>query len=216
MSKTINEALADLITGLGESSSVLSDNATVSDYIEDLSDAIKKCAASEAGTIIDDTAASSTKTYSSNKIVELTAKELPSVSGSDNGKFLGVSSGAWATVDAPAALPSLTAYDDGKLLVAKNRAWVTASNIITTGISSDKVMINSDSAALVKLFRQNTIIYAGNYCFRYYQQNNYDHTFMCIERGTNQTKYHTIVVNENSSEMQRCDITTETVNDPAT
>ena len=46
MSKTINEALADLITGLGESSSVLSDNATVSDYIEDLSDAIKKCAAS--------------------------------------------------------------------------------------------------------------------------------------------------------------------------
>lgn len=41
MSKTINEALKDLITGLGADPSVLSDNSTVSDYIEDLTDAIK-------------------------------------------------------------------------------------------------------------------------------------------------------------------------------
>lgn len=41
MSKTINEAMRDLITGLGANPSVLSDNSTVSDYIEDLTDAIK-------------------------------------------------------------------------------------------------------------------------------------------------------------------------------
>ena len=41
MSKTINEAMKDLITGLGANPSVLSDNSTVSDYIEDLTDAIK-------------------------------------------------------------------------------------------------------------------------------------------------------------------------------
>lgn len=41
MSKTINEAMTDLITGLGANPSVLSDNSTVSDYIEDLTDAIK-------------------------------------------------------------------------------------------------------------------------------------------------------------------------------
>lgn len=41
MSKTINEAMRDLITGLGADPSVLSDNSTVSDYIEDLTDAIK-------------------------------------------------------------------------------------------------------------------------------------------------------------------------------
>lgn len=41
MSKTINQAMTDLITGLGANPSVLSDNSTVSDYIEDLTDAIK-------------------------------------------------------------------------------------------------------------------------------------------------------------------------------
>ena len=41
MSKTINEAMTDLITELGANPSVLSDNSTVSDYIEDLTGAIK-------------------------------------------------------------------------------------------------------------------------------------------------------------------------------
>lgn len=96
MSKTINQALAALITGLGESSSVLADNSTISDYIGDLEDAIKKCAAGEAGDIIDDSAASETKTYSSSKIESLTAAELPAVSAIDNGKTLKVDNGAWS------------------------------------------------------------------------------------------------------------------------
>lgn len=41
MAKTINEALKDLFLGLGGNSSALADNSTVSDYIEDLTSAIK-------------------------------------------------------------------------------------------------------------------------------------------------------------------------------
>lgn len=71
MSKTINQALADLVTGLGESSSILSDNMTVSDYIADVETAIKDYAGGTAEAIIDDTEASDTKTYSSSKIESL-------------------------------------------------------------------------------------------------------------------------------------------------
>ena len=77
MSKTINQALADLVTGLGESSSVLADNSTISDYIGDLEDAIKKCAAAEAGEV------------------------LPAVTAEDNGKGLIVKNGAWSKEEIP-------------------------------------------------------------------------------------------------------------------
>jgi hypothetical protein len=48
---------------------------------------------------------------------------LPSVSSTDNGKVLGVSSGAWATVDAPSGLPAVTASDDNKVLIVSSGAW---------------------------------------------------------------------------------------------
>ena len=49
---------------------------------------------------IDDSEASETKTYSSSKIASLIpANELPVVTSADNGKLLGVSSGAWSAVD---------------------------------------------------------------------------------------------------------------------
>lgn len=92
MSKTINEAMRDLITGLGADPSVLSDNSTVSDYIEDLIGAIK----GETADIIDDTEASETKTYSSSKIASLIpAPELPEVAAANNGQVLAVVNGAW-------------------------------------------------------------------------------------------------------------------------
>ena len=59
--KTINQALKDLFLGLGGNPSALSDNTSVSDYIEDLEGAIK----GETSSIIDDTTASESKVYSS-------------------------------------------------------------------------------------------------------------------------------------------------------
>lgn len=51
------------------------------------------------------------------------AKELPSVSSTDNGKLLTVVSGKWAKAAAPAELPAVTADDNGKVLKVANGAW---------------------------------------------------------------------------------------------
>ena len=96
MGKTINEALKDLFIGLGGNSSALSDNDSVSDYIEDLESAIKASAGGAAEYLIYDSAASETKTYSSSKIVSLIpAPELPEVAATNNGQVLAVVNGAW-------------------------------------------------------------------------------------------------------------------------
>lgn len=93
---TINEALKNLFLGLGGNSSALSDNETVSDYIADLESAIKNTAGGAAEDIIDDSAASDTKTYSSSKIESLIpAAELPAVTADNNGQVLAVVNGAW-------------------------------------------------------------------------------------------------------------------------
>ena len=48
---------------------------------------------------------------------------LPPVSSSDDGKFLGVSSGDWAALTLPTELPSVTSSDNGKDLSVVNGAW---------------------------------------------------------------------------------------------
>ena len=68
MSKTINEARKDVFLNLGGNPSELSDNSTVSDYIEDLGSAIKAEASSASEALIDDTKKGAKTTYSSNKI----------------------------------------------------------------------------------------------------------------------------------------------------
>lgn len=95
MGKTINQALKDLFLGLGGDASALADNKDISDYIDDLESAIE----GKTESLIDDTEAKSTTTYSSSKIESLIpADELPEVDSGDNGKILAVVDGAWAPV----------------------------------------------------------------------------------------------------------------------
>lgn len=86
--KTINQALRDLFLGLGGDPTELSDNTSVSDYIEDLESAIE----GKAADLIDDTEASETKTYSSSKIASL-IPSLPTPSSSNKGRAIGVNAG---------------------------------------------------------------------------------------------------------------------------
>lgn len=96
MAKTMNEALKDVFLSLGGNPSELSDNQTVSDYIEDLGSAIKAEASSASEDMIDDETASDSKTFSSNKILSiLPGAELPEVTEANNGQVLAVSGGEW-------------------------------------------------------------------------------------------------------------------------
>ena len=57
----------------------------------------------------------------------LSAKELPAVSSTDNGKVLTVVSGAWAKAAIPAQLPSVSGTDNGKALMVSDGKWQKSS-----------------------------------------------------------------------------------------
>lgn len=106
---TITQALKDLFLGLGGDSSKLSDNQTISDYIDDLESAIKTEASGAAEDIIDDSEASEATTYSSAMIESLIPDdELPEVTSEDNNKILGVVNGAWTKVTITAVADTTT------------------------------------------------------------------------------------------------------------
>ena len=105
---TINEALKKLFLGLGGDPDELKDNNTVSDYIDDLESAIETAASSASEDLIDDEAASTTKTYSSSKIASLIPEnELPTPAAEDIGKVVSVvsdgESGAEYSLETPAS-----------------------------------------------------------------------------------------------------------------
>ena len=57
----------------------------------------------------------------------LTSKELPSVSGSDNGKALIVESGKWKKKAIPSQLPAVSGTDNGDVLTVVEGVWAKAS-----------------------------------------------------------------------------------------
>ena len=93
------EALKAVLTALGGNVATLPDGATNADVIAAI--------ATAAGTIA--TAA--------------TTKELPTVSGSNNGQVLTVYNGAWKAKDLPAELPAVTAENNGEVLTVDGGAW---------------------------------------------------------------------------------------------
>ena len=53
---------------------------------------------------------------------------LPSVSGTDNGKALIVSGGAWTAAAIPSQLPAVTSSDAGKVLMVNSSGqWVAGT-----------------------------------------------------------------------------------------
>ena len=143
--KTINQALKDLFLGLGGNPSALSDNTSVSDYIEDLEGAIK----GETSSIIDDTTASESTVYSSSKVESLIpTDELPSVTSEDIGDVLtvvsdGESGATWgkATPSTGSSIVRFYGWIQAGQFKLKNNAKV--SDIITA--------INSDSFVVLEL-----------------------------------------------------------------
>lgn len=112
--KTIKQALKDLFLGLGGNVSELSDNTSVSDYIEDLESAISGAASGAAEDLIDDSASSESTTYSSSKIDTLA---LPSATTANKKQVLKVNdSGKWIIGSAPQKTLDLTATYDGTTL----------------------------------------------------------------------------------------------------
>lgn len=56
------------------------------------------------------------------------ADRLPAVSGSDNGKALIVSGGAWTAAAIPSQLPAVTSADEGKVLAVNGSGqWVAVT-----------------------------------------------------------------------------------------
>ena len=146
MGKTINEALKDLFIGLGGNSSALSDNDSVSDYIEDLESAIKASAGGAAADLIDDTESSATKTYSSSKIEGLIpSNELPTPSSTNAGKVATVVSDGeggyiWGAENAPAnELPTVSADNNGQVLAVVNGAWTLCTMTAVADTTSGAV-----------------------------------------------------------------------------
>lgn len=96
---TILEALKAVLTALGGNPATLPAGATNADVIAAI--------ATAAATV---TSAATTK-------------ELPAVTGSNNGQVLTVYQGAWKAKDLPAELPAVTAENNGEVLTVDAGAW---------------------------------------------------------------------------------------------
>ena len=62
-------------------------------------------------------------------IANYVQNDLPSISGSDNGKVLTVVEGNWAVADSAVELPKVTSSDNGKLLTVVSGHWAKANAV---------------------------------------------------------------------------------------
>lgn len=203
MSKTINQALSDLVIGLGGDPSVLTDNDTVSDYIEDLKDAIKECASGESEALIDDTEASETKTYSSSKIESLIPEnELPVPQASQNGQIATIvkdgNTYKWGVVNQFAVYTgrvgntnAFTLDDDSPRRTPVNRIPMILTAYLNTG---------------------EYLTFTGRH-----DSNSTVTVFTAVTRGTNSTTYHTITktLDWSDTSLNGATYASVTINDPA-
>ena len=96
---TVTDALAKLFLALGGDPAKLSDDHNLTDYLDDVADAL----------------------------VDAVKAELPTVSSTDNGKALVVSSGKWQK---GTILPSVSTSNAGKVLAVDNQGkWAASSNL---------------------------------------------------------------------------------------
>ena len=123
--KTIKQALKDLFLGLGGDPSALGDNTSVSDYIEDLEGAIGGAAES----LIDDSSASETTTYSSSKIEELAGESAIMI------KLTG--SGSSLTLDTDLSIADII----GLIQAGKNVVFYEKGSNSARGWSIDQAII---------------------------------------------------------------------------
>ncbi len=176
--KTINQALKDLFLGLGGNESALSDNQTVSDYIDDLESAIKASASGAAEDLIDDETASETTTYSSSKIASLIPEnELPTPAVGDIGKVVSVvsdgESGAEYALETPSggggeylkasynAQNSTWTFPDGYDRSSFIQAVQSQPSIVTVQLFNITLQIFSKTNLSMSSFTDEWIFYQG-------------------------------------------------------
>lgn len=63
-------------------------------------------------------------------IIAGSAIELPTVTTSNNGQVLTVSSGKWAAADVPSELPTVSATDNGSVLKVIDGAWGVGTDLV--------------------------------------------------------------------------------------
>lgn len=112
---TVTDALTKIFLALGGDTQKLQDDHNLTDYLDDLGDAL----------------------------VEAVKAELPAVSSTDNGKVLKVTDGAWAKGNVPTELPAISGWADrGKVLTVKQSGssynWAAEKPCFNFGIIYDE------------------------------------------------------------------------------